>query len=74
MQKRLKLKALRALKGLSQSEMADRIGCTRSRYTGIETGRRDGTPEFWNALQKAFDIPDEEMWGLMTRSEKAERE
>lgn len=67
--KRLKLKAFRALKGLSQAEFAEKIGCTRSRYTGIETGRRDGSPEFWAALQNAFGIPDAEMWGLMSREE-----
>lgn len=71
MQKRLKLKAYRALKGLSQSEFAERIGCSRGRYTSIETGRRDGTPEFWRALQSAFEIPDTEMWALMQR-EKTE--
>lgn len=65
MRKRLKLKAFRALRGLSQDEMSKKIGCTRSRYTGIETGRRDGSPEFWRAMQAAFDIPDAEMWGLM---------
>lgn len=71
MQKRLKLKAFRALKGLSQADFAARIGCTRARYTGIETGRRDGAPEFWRALQAAFEVPDAEMWALM-QTEKAD--
>lgn len=76
MQKRLKLKAFRILQGLSQAEFAKKVGCTRARYTGIETGRRDGSPEFWRALQTAFNIPDAEMWGLMQpkSSENFEKE
>lgn len=76
MQKRLKLKAFRALKGLSQSEFAERIGCSRARYAGIETGRRDGTPDFWRALQAAFEVPDAEMWALMQqeKTENSEKE
>ena len=76
MRKRLKLKAFRALKGLSQSEIALKIGCSRIRYAGIETGRRDGSLEFWRALQTAFDIPDAEMWALMKKGkpENSEKE
>lgn len=75
MKKRLKLKAFRALQGMSQAEFAACIGCTRARYAGIEAGRRDGSPDFWRAIQAAFDIPDSEMWGLMQRdsSEKSEK-
>ena len=56
--KRLKLK---------QEEIAEKIGVTRSAYAQIEKGTRDGKKTFWNALQKAFNIPDAEMWGLMRK-------
>ena len=65
MKKRLKLKAFRALQGMSQAEFAACIGCTRARYAGIEAGRRDGSPDFWRAIQAAFGIPNAEMWELM---------
>lgn len=71
MQQRLQLKAFRVGKGLTQQEMADKIGCTRSRYVGIEAGRRDGGQEFWQALQQAFEIKNEEMWKLMNKEAKS---
>lgn len=52
-------------KKLSQSEIAEIIGCSRATYSAIETGARNGTKKFWRKLQKAFNIPDAEMWGLM---------
>lgn len=67
--RRLKLKAFRASKGLSQQEMAEKLGCTRSRYAGIEAGRRNGAQEFWTTLQQTFSISDDEMWGLMSKEE-----
>ena len=75
MKKRLKLKAFRALQGMSQAEFAACIGCTRARYAGIEAGRRDGSPDFWRAIQAAFGIPDAEMWALMqaNSSENSEK-
>ena len=50
---------------LSQKEMADKIGCSRATYSAIECGTRNGTMTFWNNLQKAFDILDAEIGGLM---------
>lgn len=54
---------------MSQQEMAEKLGCTRSRYAGIEAGRRNGAQEFWATLQQTFNISDDEMWGLMSREE-----
>lgn len=65
--RRLKLKAFRASKGLSQQEMADKLGCSRSRYAGIEAGKRNGAQKFWETLQQTFNISDDEMWGLMNK-------
>lgn len=67
--RRLKLKAFRVMKGLSQQEMAEELNCSRGRYAGIESGRRDGTHEFWQTLQNTFEISDSEMWGLMKEEE-----
>lgn len=65
--RRLQLKAFRASKGMSQQEMADKIGVTRSRYAGIEAGRQNGSQEFWLTFQQAFKIKSEEMWKLMSK-------
>ena len=52
-------------KRLSQSEIAEKIGCSRQTYSQIETGARDGTLNFWRNLQTAFNIADTELGGLM---------
>ena len=50
---------------LTQTEMANKIGCSRATYSSIECGARNGRVTFWNNLQRAFDIPDAEIGGLM---------
>lgn len=50
---------------LTQKEMAVKMGVTRQTYANVENGKRSGNSEFWDALQKAFDIPDSEMYTLM---------
>lgn len=57
-------------KRLSQSEIAEKIGCSRATYSSIECGSRNGTMTFWNKLQTAFDIPDAEIGGLMRLEEQ----
>lgn len=52
---------------LKQSEMADKIGCTRTTYSNVETGKREGRPKFWSGFQKAFNIPDNEMYKYMKK-------
>ena len=44
------LPVLRARVGLSQEELADRIGISRQTYGGIETGRREMTWTIFMAL------------------------
>ena len=61
---RMNLKVFRIKKGLSQTEIAEKIGYSRATYTAIESGKRDGRQSFWIALQKAFNIPDAEMWSM----------
>lgn len=57
-------------KRLSQSEIAEKIGCSRATYSSIETGARDGRMSFWNGLQRAFGLSDAEKGELMKVDEK----
>lgn len=45
--------------------MAEKAGVTRAVYSNIERARNDGSPKFWETLQKAFDIQDEHMYALI---------
>lgn len=67
--RRKNLKIFRIRHDLTQSDMAQRVGCDRASYSAIEVGSRNPSFEFMEKLQTAFDIPDAEMWALL-RSEK----
>lgn len=45
--------------------MAEKLEVCKATYNFVETGKRQGNTEFWQNLQKAFDVPDEEMFKLM---------
>lgn len=62
---RNRLYLFRCGKRLSQREIAEKIGCSRATYSAIECGTRNGTMNFWHKLQRAFDIPDADIGGLM---------
>lgn len=64
------LKDFRLLKRMSQEEFAAAIGYSRMMYHQIESGARDGTQKFWNALQERFKVEDADMWHLMKKTEK----
>ena len=55
---------------LTQDEMAERIGCIRCTYAAIENGTRNGRDFFWESLQKAFNIPDADMWELKKKEDQ----
>ena len=61
---RTELKLLRVKYHLTQEQMADKIGVRRVTYAHIEKGTRNGRDFFWASLQKAFNIPDADMWKL----------
>lgn len=65
---RMNLKLLRVKHNLTQQEMADAIGCQRAVYAAIEIGRMAGKETFWQSVQKAFDVPDSDMWSLMKKN------
>ena len=67
---RTNLKLLRVKHHLSQEQMAQRIGCTRCTYSAIECGNRNGRDYFWESLQKAFNIRDEDMWELKKKDDQ----
>ena len=59
------LKVKRVEKGLTQKEVSKQLGIVNTGYSLIETGKRSGKLEIWLAIQKLFEIPDEEMWGII---------
>ncbi len=67
---RVNLKCFRVKQQLTQEEMAEKIGVIRCTYAAIENGTRNGRDHFWNALQNAFNIPDEDMWNLKKKDPK----
>lgn len=57
---------LRNDRGWTQQDMADAIGnCSKVMIHRIESGASDSTLSFWRRVQKAFNIPNEQMWSLM---------
>lgn len=59
------LKVFRARLGLTQEQMAQRMGWSRQYYAKTENGRSAGSITFWDRFQTAFNLPDEEMWSLV---------
>lgn len=55
---------------LTTEEMAKRTGVSRTTYSHIENGRRGGSQTFWSAVQREFEIPDEDMWKLQKQNEE----
>lgn len=62
---RTNLKVFRVKQGLSQEKMAQRIGVIRPTYSAIENAKRTGRHAFWDDLQTAFGLTDEEIQELM---------
>ena len=66
---RTNLRIFRVKNKLSQEQMAKRIGVTRATYSAIEKGTRNGKQTFWVKFQKAFSIPDNDLWGYIKTDE-----
>jgi transcriptional regulator with XRE-family HTH domain len=64
------LKDFRLKMRKSQGSMAEEIGYSRQMYAQVENGERDGTLDFWNALQEKYKVADSDMWLLMKKTEK----
>lgn len=70
--KRHNLYMLRCKHKLTQAEFAAKIGVSCRGYQNVEWGERQGTTEFWAAVQRVFDIRDEGMYKLMKLEEQVE--
>lgn len=69
MAKRLKLKQLRVSLDLSQEQMAETLGISRSMYAAIENGQRYGKLPFWKNLEVTHNVPSQEVYAMMTEIE-----
>ena len=61
---RTKLKIFRIARKLNQRQIAALLGYERAYYGHIERGFQDGSPMFWDRLQQAFTLTDEELQEL----------
>lgn len=66
---RTKLKQIRIGKHMNQEEFAQFIGISRPHYSGIESGKMEGSRKLWQNIQQKLCIPDSEMWELMKNDE-----
>lgn len=66
MAKRRKLKQLRVSLDLSQEQMAETLGISRSMYAAIENGQRYGRLPFWKNLEVIHNVPAQEVYEMMT--------
>lgn len=58
---RTKLKIFRVKQKLTQQELAEKLGYERAYYGHIERGYQAGSAEFWQRLQTAFGLTDDEV-------------
>jgi transcriptional regulator with XRE-family HTH domain len=67
-----KLKALRAARGWSQAELAERSGVSKVHIARIETEKREPTLSVIEKLAKAFKLPAAELlkWAMNTMEEE----
>lgn len=50
------LRKARKEKGLTQQQVADRLGISERHYRFIESGKRSGNFELWDKLEDLFGI------------------
>ena len=63
---RKELKLFRVEKGLTQKQIAEKLGVSVSTYNLIETGKNNGTIEFWEKMQKEFNLDGGKVWNLQS--------
>ncbi len=74
MKKRTALIALRIRHNLTQEQIAERLEVTRGAYSQIELGTRDGRFDFWQRLQKEFNLTDSETWAILKNEDGKQKE
>ncbi|WP_367324531.1 helix-turn-helix transcriptional regulator [Streptomyces sp. HUAS ZL42] len=70
---RLELARLRAERGWTYDELADRSGLARRTLIEIEQGRTIGTLKTWHALAHALSTPLDELFGSLCRGHEPPR-
>lgn len=68
-QKRIKMKQWRVGLDMSQEQMADSLGVSRSLYAAVENGQRYGTLKFWKTLEVTHNVPKSDVYDMMTEIE-----
>ena len=58
---REKIVALRTERGLSQNQLAEALGASRTHYNGIEHGKATITNSYINMLAEFYDVPVEDI-------------
>lgn len=71
---RTNLKVFRTARKLRQTDIAYDLGVSRATYSFIERGERSGNAEFWQKLQRVYNVPDEQMYALMKVDEEREEQ
>lgn len=61
---RTKLKVFRIMQKLSQQQIAEKLGYERAYYGHVERGLQNGSAAFWERLQKAFGLTENELQEL----------
>lgn len=72
--KRLKLKAWRARRGLTQTDVAKRLGVTTSFFCHIETGKKNPSQQFMNSFERTFKTENTLRLFDLVESEKEYKE
>ena len=61
---RTKMKIFRIKRKLNQQQIAAVLGYERAYYGHIERGFQEGSAEFWERLQNAYALTDDELQEL----------
>lgn len=61
---RTKLKIFRIARKLNQHDIAAKLGYERAYFGHVERGHQDGSATFWERLQQAFGLTDNELQEL----------
>ena len=64
---RTKLKIFRIKNKLNQHQLSAKLGYGGAYYGHVERGFQEGSAEFWQRLQKAFALTDDELQELKER-------
>lgn len=59
----MELKAIRTMRGLTQAEVAEYLGCTPSVYSRYETGYREPSIDMLIKLANCFDVSLDDLLG-----------